>query len=192
MEEILLAGSYLPDSISPDGRLLLYQGVDAATRRNDLWILPDPLGHPGEAKPYLFLHSQFNAQEGQFSPDGRWIAYSSDESGRFEVYATPFPGPGGKRQISTAGGSNSRWRGDGKEIFYLSPDGQLMTAELSARNGALEIGQIQTMFGLVRPQYLGSVYDISADGRRILAVTPQRNASEGMTIMQNWTAGLKR
>jgi len=86
---------------------------------------------PGDRKPYAFLSTPFNEQGGVFSPDGRWVAYQSNESGRDEIYVRPFPGPGGQWQVSTAGGSDPRWRPDGKELYYLAPDLKLMAAAVS-------------------------------------------------------------
>ena len=78
----------------------------------------------------MFLKTEFDERHGQFSPDGRWVAYRSSESGRFEIYVRPFPGPGGQWQISTAGGIAPRWRPDGKELYYIAPDGKLMAVPI--------------------------------------------------------------
>jgi Tol biopolymer transport system component len=195
-EELLYADTLdkYPQSISPDGKSLLYAAVGAKTGF-DLWILPDPLGAPGGsnsgARPYRFLHTQFNAANGRFSPDGHWLAYVSDESGRNEIYVVPFPGPGGKRQISTAGGGAPRWRADGKEIFYISADQRLMAAEVTIEGGQIETGEVHPLFGPLLTAS-GYQYDVSADGQRILAITPRANGSEALTIVQNWTAGLRK
>jgi Tol biopolymer transport system component len=192
-EELLYADNLdkYPLSISPDGRFLLYHSTGGLKIGYDLWILPDPLNAPGAARPYPFLHTPFNAQNAQFSPDGHWIAYQSDESGRFEIYAAPFPGPGGKRQISNSGGQYPRWRADGKELFYIAPDQRLMAAQIAIRGGEFETGEVHPLFG---PLLTGNSYqyDVSADGQRILAITPRQTASEPLTIVQNWPAGLKK
>jgi Tol biopolymer transport system component len=179
-----------PQEISFDGKFLLYHTIGDAKTGFDTWILPDPLGAPGNAKPYPFLRTQFNEQNGRFSPDGHWIVYDSDESGHPEVYAVLFPGLGGKRQISTLGGRSPRWRADGREIFYMAPDQRLMSAEITIRGDQIEIGEVNPLFGL--PLNGTHQYDVSADGQRILAVTPRENASEHLTIVQNWPAGLKK
>ena len=93
----------------------------------DLWVLP----LTSDRKPFPVLQTMFDETEGQFSPDGRWIAYVSNESGRPEVDVQPFPAPGGKWQISTMGGSQVRWRSDGRELYYLAPDGRLMAAAIA-------------------------------------------------------------
>jgi hypothetical protein len=103
----------------------------------------------------------------------------------------PFPGPGGKRQISTAGGLSPRWRQDGKEIFYMEPDG-LMAAEVTTQGGTLEVGRVRPLFGNAMAQG-NPVYDVSADGQRFLLRTfPEQKAGEPLTLVQNWTAGLKK
>lgn len=192
-EELLYADNLekYPMSISPDGRFLLYQALGDPKTGYDLWILPDPLNAPGAARPYPFLRTPFNEQNVQFSPDGHWIAYQSDESGRFEIYAAPFPGPGGKRQISTSGGTLPRWRADGKELFYMTPDQRLMAAEVMIKGGEFETGGVHPLFGPL-PTSNGFQYDVSADGQRILAITPSKTASAPLTIVQNWPAGLKK
>jgi Tol biopolymer transport system component len=120
-EELLYADSLLkyPTNWSTDGKFLLYLVANDPKTGFDLWVLPNPLGPPGGSKPYPFLHTQFAESNGQFSPDGRWVAYNSSESCRPEIYATPFPGPGGTRQISTGGGqyppgSPNRYIGGGR------------------------------------------------------------------------------
>jgi Tol biopolymer transport system component len=179
-----------PTSISPDGKFLLYHTNGDPKTGFDLWILPDPLGPPGTAKPYSLLQSQSNEQNAQFSPDGHWIAYQSDETGRAEIYVAPFPGPGGKRQISTSGGVQARWRIDGREIFYIAPQ-KLMAVEVTIKGGEIQTGEVRPLFGPLLTG-IGYQYDVSADGQRILAVMPRQNASEPLTIVQNWPAGLRK
>ena len=117
---------------SRDGRFLLYYDVDPQTK-SDLWVLPTDAVSDGR-KPVPFLRTEFNEANGKFSPDGHWVAYESDESGRYEIYVRPFPAPdggGGKWMVSQAGGRGPYWRGDGKELFYLAPDGNVMAAAVS-------------------------------------------------------------
>jgi len=168
---------------------LLYTRVGEKTRQ-DLWVLPLAAG--AKPEPRVFLQTPFNEARGQFSPDGKWVAYQSNESGQTQVYAAPFPGPGGKRQISSAGGGFPRWRRDGKEIFYITLGGQLMAAEVAARNGTLEVGQVQKLFDGVRTG-AGITYDVSADGQKFLVVDEGvSSAVRPLTLVQNWTAALRK
>ena len=122
-------------SVSPDGRWLLYR--ESSKMFNDIWVTP----LDGSGKPAPFIATEFDENYARFSPDGRWVVYSSAESGRWEVYVVPFPGPGGKWQVSSAGGELPRWRGDGREIFYLAPDGNLVSVAVDGRSSAFQVGQ---------------------------------------------------
>src|SRR5437879_3877443 len=125
-----------PTDWSSDGRFLLFRNQDPQTGF-DLWVLP----LSGDKKPFPFLKTPFEEREGQFSPDGNWIAYQSNESGRFEIYVQPFPAPGGKFQISANGGAQPRWNKNGKEIFYVSLDSKMMAAPVkSSPDRSLETG----------------------------------------------------
>ena len=146
----------------------------------------------GDRKAFPFAQRPFSEGTGQFSPDGRWVAYRSNETGRFEVHVAPFPGPGGKWQISTSGGDFPRWRRDGKELFYLAPDNRLMAAAITVDATRVEVGAVQALFGLRR----GGVryfYDVSADGQRFLVNTAdEQGASTALTLVLNWPASLHR
>jgi serine/threonine protein kinase len=179
-------------SWSPDGKFLLYSAVRPMTA-DDIWVLPLASREAGGApKPSLFLQTAFHEVRPRFSPDGRWVAYQSDESQQNEIYVAPFPGPGGKRQISTSGGSFPRWRRDGKEIFYVEPNTRLMAAEVNARGNTIEVGQVRPVD--IRVVTTGSYrYDVSPDGQRFLVATaPEQNAAAPLTLVQNWAAGLKK
>jgi eukaryotic-like serine/threonine-protein kinase len=201
-EELLYADKLekILTSWSANGEFLLYQARSGAgENKNDLWALPlTPEGPGGPLKPFLVLQTTFNEFDPQFSPDGRWIAYASDESRRLEIYVTPFPpppsGPGGKRQVSTAGGFLPRWRQDGKEIFYRGLDRRLMAAEVASGGGTLEVGQVRSLFGAMPNMTEGNpLYDVSADGQNfLLRIYPEQKAGEPLTLVQNWTAGLKK
>jgi Tol biopolymer transport system component len=173
-------------SWSADGRFVLY-----TTTPPDLWALP----LSGEKKPFPFLQTRFNEGSGRFSPDGRWVAYQSNESGRPEVYVAAFPGPGGKWQVSTAGGVLPRWRRDGKEIFYAAPTGAtMMAASVNSEGTAFQVGRVQSLFQVRAggPRYF---YDVSADGQRfLLNALPEQTATTPvpLTLVVNWTAGLKK
>ena len=156
----------------------------------DLWVMP----LFGDRKPLPFLQTPFNENPGQFSPDGRWMAYASSESGRYEVYVTPFPGPGGKWQVSTAGGDWPRWRRDGKEIFYLAPGGtRLMAAAVNGGASAFEVGAVRELFNTRGVAPNAWTYDISPDGQRFLVNTfAEEAASTPITLVVNWPALLKK
>jgi Tol biopolymer transport system component/predicted Ser/Thr protein kinase len=178
-----------PMSWSPDGKFILYVS-SGPSRGNDLFVLP----FTGDRKPSPFLQTQFSEPEGRISPDGRWVGYSSNESGRNEIYVASFPGSGGKWQISTAGGTFPRWRRDGSEIFYLGPDNKLMVASVSSKGVGFEVGSVKLLFA-TRIVTGGSYkYDVSPDGQRFLLVgaAPEQAASSPITIVLNWTAGLRK
>ena len=175
-----------PWNVSRDGKYLAFTEQEPKSGQ-DIWILPDPGGPVGASKPYPFLQTDFNETNPAFSPDGHWLAYQSDESGRNEVYVTPFPGPGGKRQVSTAGGNTPIWRPDGKELFYVAA-GQLMAAEVGAKGGDFEVNKVTPLFRLA-----SSAWDVSADGQRFLvAAPPEGYQGEPITVVRNWIATLKK
>src|SRR5262249_9382222 len=147
-EKLLLHTEYYKevDDWSSDGKYLIYEEIRPKTN-TDLWVLP----MSGDQKPVLYLQTEFNEAHAQFSPDGKWVAYSSDETGRPEVYVQSFPiSIGTKRQISTIGGDQPTWRHDQKELFYLGADGKMMAVPVKM-NGTFEPGEpvalFQTHFG---------------------------------------------
>jgi Tol biopolymer transport system component len=189
-EQLLLADDLdkYPQSWSPDGRFLLYVSLGAKTGQ-DLWVLP----LTGDVrKPFPFRNTQFSEGTGVFSPDGRWIAYRSSETGRQEIYIAPFPGPGGKWQISAMGGSAPRWRRDGKELFYVGPGNTLMAAAVSVDGARVEVGTVKRLFQVraVTPRYF---YDVSPDGQRFLVNTADEPATSApLTLVVNWPALMKK
>jgi eukaryotic-like serine/threonine-protein kinase len=154
-------------------------------------LIPEHAGAP--LKPVLFLQTKFNERWGQFSPDGRWVAYASNESQQTEVYVAPFSRSAEKHQISPNGGTRPRWRQDGKEIFYLTPGGQLMAEEVRISGETVAVGAVHALFGGIPADYF-YLYDVSADGQRILAAVPagSQKAPEPITLVQNWAAALKK
>jgi Tol biopolymer transport system component len=181
-----------PSDWSSDGRFILYCVVDPVTHM-DLWVLP----LFGDRRPIPFARTEFQEQQGAFSPgsDGhpRWIAYVSDESGTDQVYVQAFPpSSGAKWQISTNGGVQPIWRRDGKELFYLAPDGKLMAVEVNA-GPAFETGVPKLLFDthMGTPGPGPNDYGTTADGHRFLVTMRLAEASaEPITVMLNWTAGL--
>ena len=189
-EEMLLEDNLekTPRSWSPDGRSILYGSAGGATG-NDLFVLP----LSGDRKPVPYLATRFGETFGQSSPDGRWVAYASNESGRQEIYVAPFPGPGGKWLISTAGGDYPRWRPDGTEIFYRALDSKLMAAAVNGKGSSFEVGAVKPLFQTTA--FLGGrwPYDVSADGQRFLINTlPEQVGSAPITVVLNWTAALPK
>jgi Tol biopolymer transport system component len=179
---------------SRDGRSILYEEAGGATGF-DLWVLPMIGGASEARKPIPFLQTAFNETQGQFSPDGRWIAYTSDESGRNEVYVRSFPGASSKFQISNNGGSEPRWRRDGKEMYYLATDGKLMAATVKSTAATFEREPPKPLFEAHWPSGSGIyfTYDLTSDGQRFLgAVLAEAETTRNLTVVTNWQAGLKQ
>ena len=179
-------------SSSRDGRFLLYTAENPQTK-TDLWVLP----LQGDRKPTPLLRTEFNERSGQFSPDGHWIAYTSDESGSDETYVREFSsgsaqGSGdaaGKWLISKGGGTDPRWRGDGRELFYVASDGKLMSVDISAKP-VFAAGASRPLFQL--PPGVSGV-DVTADGSRFLIGVPvAQSASVPFTVVLNWATTLKK
>jgi hypothetical protein len=188
LERLLLASDVdtYATSWSPDGQCILYN--TQGEPKPKLGLLPVS----GDRKPRVFLEAETVLRAGQFSPDGRWIAYESMESGKEEVYVAPFPGPGGKRQVSVSGGGTPRWRRDGKELFYLASDRQLMSADVNGKGVAFEVGAVRRLFR-TRAAAPALTYDVTADGQRFLVINSvDMEESSPLTLVVNWTAGLKR
>jgi eukaryotic-like serine/threonine-protein kinase len=203
-EELLLpaentATMIFPTSWSRDGRFILYtRGL--SDLQDDIWILP----LAGDRKPRLFVQAPRAVYDGQFSPNARWVAYTSKESGREEVYVVPFDASrvlntgsgsaaangGGKWQISASGGRCPRWRSDGKEIFYLSSDNQMMAAEIEERGNSIKLRPAQALFRAAVSSSF-SPYDVTPDGKKFVINTLIEQDTP-LTLVVNWTANLKK
>ena len=187
-EELLLESPQdkAPNSWSPDSHFLLYTNMDPKSGP-DLSVLP----LDGDRKPFVFLSTRFDERVGQFSPDGHWVAYQSNASGRNEVYVRPFPGPGGESQVSTSGGIQPRWRPDGKELYYIAPDGKLMAVPITVKGATLEPGVPAVLF---RTRIWGGgtnagsrqQYDVALDGRFLINVTTADATNAPITVLLNW------
>ena len=180
------------DDWSPDGRYLLY---DAGTigRENgvDIWAVP----MSGDAKPFPFVSAPGDQGFAQFSPDGKWVAYASSETGRMEVYVAPFPWTGAKWQLSASGGTRPRWRRDGKEILFEVPgSGKVMAAQVNSHGSNFVPGDVRLLFegNNLPPNNAGSQWSLTSDGQRLLAITIGDAGSAPLTVIQNWTAELKK
>jgi Tol biopolymer transport system component len=152
----------------------------------------------GERKPVPFLKTPFYERHAQLSPDGRWLAYISDESRTNEVYVQSFPAGGGKWQVSTNGGVQPRWRHDGKELFYLAPDGKLMAVAIKT-GATFEAGAPETLFqtriygGLATSPLFSQQYDVSPDGRQFLINVDMSDVTAApLTVVLDWTAALQK
>jgi Tol biopolymer transport system component len=192
-DELLLkvGASLLPEDWSLDGRFLIYSTTEGGGR--DVSFLP----MSGERKPVMFLKDQFFKRHAQFSPDGHWLAYVSNESGSYQMYVQSFPTGGGKWQVSTTGGVQPRWRHDGKELYYLALDGKLMAVAVKAGN-SFEAGTPEALFqtriyGMAPNSAFSQQYDVTADGRRfLLNLDLSETSVTPLTVVTNWTAGLKK
>jgi eukaryotic-like serine/threonine-protein kinase len=174
-----------PSDWSPDGlHLLLFAG-------GDLW--QTALSSGPNMTPWWASQGGFMIN-GQFDRTGRWVAYQSSESGQIEVYVAAFPDPGVKRQISSGGGVLPLWRSDGKELYFLAPDDTLMAATVDSTESTIDVTTVRPLFKTRRKLLqngTGYPYAASADGARFLInTTPEPRASEPLTIVLNWTAGL--
>jgi eukaryotic-like serine/threonine-protein kinase len=193
-----------PQDWSPDGRFLLYSSPVANSGPVNLWLLPLTGAGGASIRPVPFLKTAFHEIQGRFSPDGHFIAYASDESGKLEVYVQPFPASlggkfaGGKWVVSKGGGTQPTWRRDGKELFYISADSKMMAVEVST-SPTFKAGVPKALFAA--PIFGGGAfgvvhrYDVTANGQRFLinAFSPggAPSSSPPITVVLNWQAGLK-
>lgn len=179
----------VPSQISSDGQVLVYSSLDPTTGW-DIWTMP----LHGDGDPVSFRDEPSDDLTGRLSPDGRWMAYASNEGGAFEIYIEPFPAGTGRRQVSSSGGIQPRWRGDGAELYFLSPDHQLMAALVNASGASLEVSQPYALFnigGVAAWESLnqGSQYAPTPDGQRFL-VNRRPPAPLAITALINWASGL--
>ena len=174
-----------PDDWSRDGRYIIEETLDISKSGTDIWVLP----LFGDRKAFPYLHTDSNEHHAKLSPNGRWLAYVSDETTRNEIYVQTFPNPGGKWQVSTNGGSLPVWSRNGKELFFLGADRKMMAVELKG-GSKFEAGLTKSLFDT----RLGTSawFDVSADGRFLLPVQTGQPASVPITVIVNWTAGLKK
>ncbi len=183
--------SKLATDWSPDGKFLLFRSADAESKL-ELWAMPIS----GDRRPVPFIQARYSVSDGRFSPDGRYVAYSSNESGRWEIYVAPFPGSGGNWKVSTDGGSEPRWRRDGKELYYLAPDGVLMAAAVRV-SPTFDAESPKRLFAFRRREPVATMdlfsYDVSPDGQRFLVNTDAGDATTTpLTVALDWAAGLAR
>jgi Tol biopolymer transport system component len=193
--EVLLPRTAFPAACSPDGRFILFMERGDQTRM-DVWALP----LFGDRKEYQLLNSPFDEQNPQLSPDGRWLAYTSDETGKYEIYVQSFSSEGklgaDKRIVSTGGGTLPVWRRDGGELFFIALDGQLMASSVKTGGTEFEFAPPKALFKTPMMTLEHSTYheyDVSPDGQRFVVGTlvGDPNAAPP-TVIMNWTALLKK
>ena len=181
-----------PSGWSSDGRLLFYGSTDPQTG-GDIWALP----LVGKPEPYPVVRTAADEQYGTLSPDGRWLAYISNETGAYEVYVESFPATGFKRQVSTQGGFEPQWRRDGKELFYLAPNQTLMAVGVKSNPTTLEVSPPEALFAThikwMEIQAVAHHYAAAPDGQRFLIISATDEAqSVPVTIVLNWSAAWKK
>jgi serine/threonine protein kinase/Tol biopolymer transport system component len=181
-------GAGAPDW-SRDGRFLAFASG------GDLWVMP--LSGQGSSKleagkPYRFVQTSFDEGDPAFSPDGRWIAYHSSESGQAQIYVQSFPSGGNKSRISAGGGTEPVWRGDGKELFFLAPDGTMMAARIDTVKGFnASVPQPLFQAGLTSTQN-NNPYVVTRDGQRFLVPLVDQSVAAQMTVVLNWREGIQK
>jgi len=188
-DELLLEGPGItPTDWSSDGRFIVY--ADRSSGNADLWVLP----LFGDRRPFPLVRTSFEETLAVFAPDGRWIAFTTNEAGQRNVYVQAFPGTNGKTQVSRDGGSQPVWRADGKELFYLGVDGTLMAVPFDA-NRQSPPGVPQALFRTAAPIFGSShgQYAVTKDGQRFLVnATPQQSSEAPLTVVLNWTATIRK
>jgi Tol biopolymer transport system component len=181
-----------PTSWSADGKLVMFE-----VRNANEWNL-FAVSSSGKGEPVPFLTSRFNERQGTFSPDGQWVAYASDESGRYEIYIQSYPGAGSKVQVSAKGGSGPQWRHDGKELYFLQ-EGAITAADIAVEGGQIHLGDPHRVVdGLTFSQSSfgpnsNKEFDVARDGRRFfLLLLPKEKLSAPTTMILNWPAMAKK
>lgn len=190
-EEVLVSDEQtdLASHWSQDGKYLFYARGSGAINW-EIWGMP----MEGEHKPWLVVKRTANsyAAEGHPSPDGHWLAYTSQESGKPEVYVVAFGSGQGKWQVSTNGGFEPQWSRDGKELYYFNQAGRLVLAvPVKGANGGLQFGAAQPIASLATSQATG-FYDVTPDGKKILLNLIAQQVNQSVTVVTNFTAGLKK
>jgi len=175
---------------SLDGRYVSFTSSGDPKTKNDLWILP----MFGDRIPIPFLQTEFNEGQGSFSPDSRWIVYSSDETGKNEIYARRVDGTGGKIQITTNGGRRPQWRSDPRKIYYSSLDRKLQVAYVAVTPASLSVDSIRALFDYESRSIVGNtVSDVSYDGKQVAAIfTESKQTAAPITLIVNWEEELKK
>jgi len=180
----------IPGSFSPDGRYLAYERhLPKSEPSYHLWVLP----LFGDSKPFPIVQTAFEEREPAVSPDGKWMAYQNNESGRREVYITAFPGGGAKWQVSTNGGTAPKWRRDGKELFFLDAADNIVAVDVNASGNAVRLGAPHALFQAVGIQREYGPFDLTGDGKKFLLNSGNlKEGSDPLTLVLNWPAELNK
>jgi serine/threonine protein kinase/Tol biopolymer transport system component len=192
-EQVVIEGEealQIPLSVSPDKHYLVYMRLSPDRKTGtDLWAVP----LVGERKPFPIVQTVFDDREAEISPDGKWMAYQNNESGRSEVYVTAFPRAGAKWQASTNGGTNPRWRGNGKELYFLDPADNVTAVDVNSDGDVARMGTPRILFHPAGIQVPQGPYSVSADGKRFLINSGDiKEESRPLTLVQNWQSELKK
>jgi Tol biopolymer transport system component len=192
-ERVILEGAdsvELPESFSPDGRYLVYlRRIPANETGFHLWGLP----LSGDPKPFPIVQDTFDEGAAAVSPDGKWMSYQSNESGRREIYITAFPSGGAKWQVSSNGATAARWRKDGKELFFLDPADNVVAVDVNTSGNAVRLGTPHNLFQAVGIQREFGPFDVSADGKKFLINSGNlKEGTDPLTLVLNWPAELKK
>ena len=191
-DEAVLEGpeAMTPSDWSADGRFMAYSVTKTFPVRSDVWVLP----LFGDRKPFPVAQTAFNETSAVFSPDARWIAYTSDEAGQPNVYVQPLLGAGARHQVSRDGGGQPVWRADGQELFFIAPDGALMAAPVEA-SGEFKAGP-QALFPAIPPSTLtitAAQIAVTKDGKRFLVIArPDEVSAAPLTVVVNWLATVQK
>jgi serine/threonine protein kinase/Tol biopolymer transport system component len=172
------------DSWSLDGKYVAFARMSPGGKSGwDIWGMP----LFGDRRPFPIVESQSNKEDPSFSPNGKWLAYDSDESGQWEVYVVPFPRGEGKWQVSKGGGEQPRWRRDGKELFYVGTGNRLMAAEVRDKGASLDFGTEQALFPIQAPDNPYRTYDVTGDGKKFIIVTGAAGLNaKAITLIADW------
>lgn len=180
-----------PTDWSRDGRYIALTSFDLKGQtKYDIWVLPTV----GDRKPFPYLQTPFNETDAVFSPDGHWLAYVSDESGKSEIYLSPFPGRGGKWQVSRGGGDQPEWNREGSALYYVAPGGKMMKASIQTDGATVAVGEPRELFlqRMAASSVGGRSYYVTGDGKRFLIVEAPHLVSSPLTLVTNWTTNLKK
>jgi len=191
--------SAYPSSVSPDGRYLVYETRKQNEPGDHIWALPLfdnrklANGKLGEEKPFPIVQDALDERAPTISPNGKWMAYQSNETGRPEIYITSFPAAGAKWQVSSDGGITPKWRHDGKELFFLDPLDNIVAVDVNTSGNAVNLGAPHTLFKAVGIQRDFGPYDVTADGKKFLINSGNlKERSEPLTLVQNWPSELRK